>query len=317
MAPEGLMRWLPSVGVLGRMIRSRRIDYVLVGQLLPLGIAAWWQSFFKKFKYGVFLHGMDFAYALKIPRKRFMARLILSRADRIICANSYVADRVREFFPDFEDMIGLVNPGVDSGAVLANPLIKEELKEKYGLADKIVLFTLGRLVRRKGVDRTIQALAQIPAPLVDKLIYFVAGQGPRAEYLRSLVPADFLNRVIFLGEISDEDKWAWMDLCDIFVMPSRDIAGDFEGFGIVYLEANLCAKPVLAGQSGGVKDAVVGGLNGLIVDSESVEAIRDGLVKLAEDPVLRRTLGEQGRERALKEFNWEKQTSKLISLIKL
>ena len=56
----------------------------------------------------------------------------------------------------------------------------------------------------------------------------------------------------------------------IFIMPARNIAGDFEGFGIVYLEANLAKKPVIAGDSGGVRDAVVHNLNGLVVDLKTV-----------------------------------------------
>jgi len=53
-------------------------------------------------------------------------------------------------------------------------------------------------------------------------------------------------------------------LCQLVIL-----RGDFEGFGIVYLEANLAKKPVIAGDSGGVRDAVVHNLNGLVVDPEN------------------------------------------------
>jgi phosphatidylinositol alpha-1,6-mannosyltransferase len=98
-------------------------------------------------------------------------------------------------------------------------------------------------------------------------------------------------------------------------MPSRDIKGDFEGFGIVYLEANLFGKPVIAGFSGGVKDAVVDGYNGLLVDPESIEEIKKGIIKLATDPGLCRQLGEQGRIRASRDFSWEKQVEKIVQTI--
>ena len=96
-------------------------------------------------------------------------------------------------------------------------------------------------------------------------------------------------------------------------MPSRQIKEDFEGFGIVYLEANLCSKPVIAGDSGGVRDAVKNGINGLLVNSENIEEITEAVIKLAKDKNLREKLGRQGKERVIKEFNWEKQTKKIIS----
>lgn len=113
----------------------------------------------------------------------------------------------------------------------------------------------------------------------------------------------------------DEEKNLWHSLCDIFVMPARNIAGDFEGFGIVYLEANLAGKPVIAGRSGGVSDAVIDGLNGLLVDPENVNDLSKKIIRLALDHELRQKLGEQGRERALREFNWQKQTEKIYNII--
>jgi len=313
---RGYFSWWPAIFNLKRKIKKGKIDYVLVGQILPLGTVACFWSYFQPLKYAVFLHGMDLAYALKIGRKKWLAKIILNRAHKIIAANSYVADRVKEIDPFLESKLVIVNPGIESGAPAADQNEILEIKKRYNLEGKIVLFTLGRLVRRKGIDWTIKALTEIPEPLINKLTYFIAGTGPREEFLKKLVPLRFAKKIIFLGEITDEEKWAWFNLCDIFVMPSRDIQGDFEGFGIVYLEANLFGKPVIAGSSGGVKDAVRDGYNGLVVNSESVEEIKKGIIKLAVDPGLRQQLGEQGKSRAVKEFNWEKQVEKITQAIK-
>lgn len=312
---HGFFTWRPAFGVLKRKVAKSQIDYILVGQILPLGTVAWWRSFFQPFKYAVFLHGMDLSFALRFWRKKILAGLILRRADKIICANSYVAEKTKEFYPFSADKIAVVNPGVPAGAPPVSLADLEELQNSYNLHDKIVLFSLGRLVKRKGVDRTIQALAQIKEPLASRLVYFIAGAGRDEEYLRHLVPAKLSSKIIFLGELSEKEKWAWLKQSDIFVMPARNINGDFEGFGIVYLEANLSGKPVIAGRSGGVSDAVINDYNGLLVDSEDPLNIKDALIKLAENPELRRKLGEQGRERAIKEFNWEKQSAKLVNII--
>ncbi len=99
-------------------------------------------------------------------------------------------------------------------------------------------------------------------------------------------------------------------------MPSRDIEGDFEGFGIVYLEANLCGKPVIAGNSGGVKDAVSDGVSGLMVEPENLEGIANAISRLSNDKDLRDKLGSQGKERAIREFSWENQAANLCKIIK-
>lgn len=124
------------------------------------------------------------------------------------------------------------------------------------------------------------------------------------------------GNIFFLGKITDEEKWAWLNLCDIFTMPSRQIGDDFEGFGIVYLEASLCGKPIVAGRSGGVEDAVLDGETGLLVNPEDTKEIADAIIKLAKDEGLRKSLGEAGKKRAGEEFNWRRQVKKIYSIIK-
>lgn len=316
MASKGFLSWLPAIFTLKRKLNQEKIDYLLVGQILPLGTVAYLTSFLKPIKYAVFLHGMDLAFALRSERKRVISKLILKRADRIICANSYVQEKLFEFWPELEDKTGIVNPGIETGVPDTDPYDLREIKNTHNLEEKTVLLSLGRLVKRKGVDRTIEALVHIPAELSDNLIYFIAGAGPREAYLKKLVPLRYAKKIIFLGELSDSEKWAWLKLCDIFIMPSRDISGDFEGFGIVYLEANLCGKAVIAGNSGGVRDAVIDGVTGLLVDSEKVDVIGESIIRLSQDKELRDKLGKQGRERALKEFNWEKQALRICQFIK-
>jgi len=312
----GLLAWLPSIFVLRRKIKQLKIDYVLVGQILPLGTVAWLLSFFRPLAYAVFLHGMDFTYAVRTPRKRWLAARILQRADKIIVANSYVLRQAGEFWPDLADKLVLVNPGIESAAPVVDESLIASLKEQYGLQDKTVLFTLGRLVRRKGVDKTIEALALIPEPLSHNLQYFIAGVGPEKGYLKSLIPEKMVQRIIFLDELKEEEKWAWLRLSDIFIMPARDISGDFEGFGIVYLEANLCGKPVIAGRAGGTADAVQDGFSGLLVNPESAAEIKEAIVELANNPGQRAQLGQQGASRAKQDFNWEKQIAKIADSIK-
>ena len=93
--------------------------------------------------------------------------------------------------------------------------------------------------------------------------------------------------------------------------------GDFEGFGIVYLEANLHKLPVIAGDAGGVRDAVVDGVNGLLVDPNSINDIGDKIIELAQNKNLKNKLGEQGYTRAIKDFNWRNKVKDIYNLTKV
>ncbi len=336
-------KWLPAFWHLRQTIKREKIKHILVGHILPLGTVTYIITRFIKTSYSVILHGMDFTYALRNQRKKWLAKKILNNAKYIICGNSYTAGLVKKFVGDKqEDKVGVVNPGIfirkqkaESPLRLSEASRKQDLLiQKYNLQNKIVLFSIGRLVKRKGFDKVIEALPMVlkKAP---NLVYVIAGTGPDEEYLKNIVgtlhcdvPTD--NKIIFLGEISDEEKWAWLNLCDIFIMPARTIrraatngahsnnkisGSDFEGFGIVYLEANLCNKPVIAGDSGGVRDAVEDHVNGILVDPDNTEAIAEGILELALNQILRQKLGEQGWRRAIEKFNWEKQARKIFQLI--
>ncbi|HTX87219.1 MAG TPA: glycosyltransferase family 4 protein [Candidatus Nanoarchaeia archaeon] len=319
-------RWLPALWHLWQTIRElKKVSLVsgnkknseveiIVGQILPLGLVAYYLAKFIPIKYTVLLHGLDFSLASakgKIKR----AEKILRRADKIICSNSFTANSVKIFDAALTAKIFLVNPGIEP-VFIRNPQRVRELRQQFGLADKLVLLSLGRLVPRKGFDRAIAALAAI-SQAVPEIIYAIAGSGPEADNLKNAagrLEPSLRNKIIFLGKISEADRWAWLELCDIFIMPARNINGDYEGFGQVYLEANLAGKPVVAGDSGGVRDAVINGINGLLVNSENTIEIAQAVISLAQDPESRRSLGEAGKRRVVENFSAKKMAEKFYQL---
>ncbi len=353
------LKWLPAVRELFKAVSKEKIEHIIVGHILPLGTAALIINKILKTPYSVILHGMDLTLALKAGRKRWLAKKILNSAENIICASNFTAESASRVVRH-KEKIKVVNPGADIH-ITHNMERITNLKMKYGLENKIILFSIGRLVRRKGFDKVIEAMPEVlkEAP---NLIYAIAGTGPDEEYLKKLAtqchcekpvaatsdeaisassknvddrytilslpkiaslcpaicgaPLAMTHNITFLGKISDEEKWTWFDLCDIFIMPARQISNDFEGFGIVYLEANLAGKPVIAGRSGGVEDAVLDNETGLLVNPESAAEIANAIIKLARDKELREKLGENGKKRAEEEFNWGKQINKIYNIIK-
>jgi phosphatidyl-myo-inositol dimannoside synthase len=306
-------RWLPALWRLYKKIKEYKTPaenfHLIVGQILPLGAVAYYLSKFLKFKYSIILHGLDFSLALKRPK---LTGKIMERAARIICANSYTAALVKKFDSSLAEKTAVVNPGIEP-AFIRNPARGRELKARHGLEEKIILFGMGRMVKRKGFDKVIEAMPAIVVAFPN-IALVLGGGGPEAENLKqaaAALPPEARDKIIFPGQLSEEDRWAWLELCDMFIMVSRNIAGDFEGFGIVYLEAGLAGKPVIAGDSGGVRDAVIDKVSGLLVNPENSAEIAAAVINLAQDETLRAKLGEHGQRRVVEHLSAKNQAEKI------
>ncbi len=305
--------WLKSIRSINEAYKQNQVDIALIGQILPLGTVALILSLLSKFQFGIFFHGLDYSLAVRSPFKKTLTKLILKRAKIIVCANSEVSRLLLKLCPQFKNKIEIVNPGAKPSKL--DIMSRDELDLKYNIKNKKIIFSLGRLVRRKGFDRVIQSLDNLDR---NDFVYIICGEGEEKRYLQDLaIKSIYVKNIIFIDNISEQEKWSWLALCDIFIMPSRNIDGDFEGFGIVYLEANLMGSPVIAGASGGVGDAVVNNYNGLLINPEDNNEIAAAIDKLLSNPDLAKILGEQGKERALKEFDWTVLAKKLFNKLKV
>ena len=167
------------------------------------------------------------------------------------------------------------------------------------------MLSVGRLSRRKGFDMIIRCLPQLLQQGLD-IQYVLIGIGEDSDYLTGLaIELGISERVHLLGHVSPEDLPRWYNACDLFAMPNRNINGDTEGFGMVYLEAAACGKPVISGKAGGTGSAVIDGITGLRVDGEKVEEVAAAMKKLLTDREYASRLGGQGYSRAIADFSWE------------
>lgn len=165
------------------------------------------------------------------------------------------------------------------------------------------LLFVGRLVRRKGVDRLLEALAALPdVPWRLEVVGAGPELGPLEERAARLGVAD---RVRFLGRVSDEALVAAYRRATAFVLPATvDRRADTEGLGVVLLEAMSHGLPVVATARGGIPDVVVDGETGFLVEDE-VAALARGIARVLADPDAARVMGEAGRKRVRAAFSWE------------
>ena len=181
--------------------------------------------------------------------------------------------------------------------------------EGLGLTQQRFVLALGRIVERKGFDLAVRAWARLAKDFPEHVLV-VAGDGPHLSAVRSEASShDVLDRVRFLGSVTEEQKAALMSACDFFVMPNRPIPGDMEGFGIVFLEAALRGKPSIGGNNGGVPDVIVDGVTGALVNTNHGEEHLTVVMRTwLEQPALVSDLGVTAKRQAQSRFAWQETT---------
>jgi phosphatidylinositol alpha-1,6-mannosyltransferase len=121
--------------------------------------------------------------------------------------------------------------------------------------------------------------------------------------------------VQFVGLARPDELPAYFASADVFVHPNRVEGEDFEGFGIVFLEAAACGVPQVAGHSGGSDEAVVDGVTGRVVHGDDPIAVAAALAPLVDDPDVRTRMGRAARDRAVAEFDYDKLAVRLADAL--
>ncbi len=190
------------------------------------------------------------------------------------------------------------------------------LRNRIGLPlhARIVL-GVGGLKRRKGFDVLVRAIARVVSE-VPQVLLVIAGTGPEQKALESLARSlGIREHVRFVGQVMGEDLVGLYQTCEVYSHLPRNEHDHFEGFGIVYLEAAACGKPIVATRSGGVAEAVLDGRTGILVDEDDHEAATEAILRLLHYPALARSLGEEGRKYAAK-HSWEWYVEEFVHLYK-
>lgn len=237
---------------------------------------------------------------------------VLSKADHFFPVSHYTAGLLSDLGVRNEKMTVVPN-GTD--IVRFHPESAIALKKELDLQDRKIILTVTRIVERKGIDTVINAIPKMIDRYPD-VIYLIGGGGPDRGRLEELVKhLGIDNYVRFLGRIPDNELAAYYNLCDVFVMPSKTVLPDVEGFGIVFLEAAACGKPVIGTYSGGIPDAVKHGETGLLVNENDPAQLAEALLRLLGDERMRKKLGSNGLERVREEANWDDVAGKIYSVM--
>ena len=300
--PESLLMYIRLLLHAFKICFSHKIQVIHAGRVLPEGLVAIIAGKIFSIKTVIYAHGEEITtwrQAAKFKAMSFAYR----KADKVIANSEFTRDELLKLGV-MAERICLVHPGVDIDTFRSG---LETIKQRELIklqAEQNLILSVGRLSRRKGFDQVIKSLPS----LIDKgfdVHYAIVGLGEDLSYLKSLAEScGVTDRVHLLGHVEAADLPHWYNACDIFAMPNREINGDTEGFGLVFLEAAACGKTVLAGLSGGTGSAVIDGVSGLRIDGSVLASVESGLAKLLGDESVRTKLEQQGMLRARSEFSW-------------
>jgi len=290
------------------ILRRKRIEKILVAHRSDYAVLASWANRVWSLPYYPVIYGGEILIA---GRKKQICSS-LERARRIVAISHFTKEKLAELGVE-KEKVTIILPGVDSSRFRPN-LDGSAILKKHNLLDRKVILTVAHLVRRKGHSKVIRSLPNV-LKKVPNAVYLIVGSGPEEVHLRKLVhDLGLEGQVIFVTYVSDAELPIYYNCCNVFIMPSYEIKeeGDFEGFGIVFLEANACGRPVIGGRSGGVEDAIVEGETGILVNPLREEEITETLLRLLTDEELNRNLGKGGRKRVEQELNWQVISGKIL-----
>jgi len=194
----------------------------------------------------------------------------------------------------------------------------EELPATERSDDETRLLFVGRLESRKGIDTLLAAAPEIlmknPKAVLDIVgddtVERPDGTTYKGEFLKQKLPKNLQGRIRFHGRVEEQQLLEFYRDCDVFVAPSR-----YESFGLVFLEAMVFAKPVIACAAGGATEVVSDGETGILIPPADAEGLAEALDRLIKDADMRAEMGRRGREKFEAKFTEEAMANDFLSAI--
>lgn len=265
----------------------------------------------KKYK-KPFMMGSQGTYGV-VPLLRFPDRIALewtyAQAKHIVVPSQFTKNIILKHTKKQYD-IDVIHNGVNFKRFDTSPDVSD-IRAQY--PGKTIFMTVGGLKQRKGQDLTIEALVLLKQSFND-FVYVLVGDGEWKSVLQAKAKEYGVeDKVVFVGSKDGAELVRYFHACDVYVHTPKVVHYNFEGFGIVYLEAGACGKPSIATDAGGVADAVVDRKTGFILPDGDAKGIADKLLELSKKKELRMKMGEDGKRYA-REHDWKLVVQRFVKL---
>lgn len=299
------------------ILRSERCDRVLFGAAAPLGLMGGNLRRAGAARLVALTHGHEAGWAV-IPGARSLLRRIGELTDTITYLGEYTRSRIAAAItPAAAARMRRLVPGVDATTFNPEGRRRDAVRERLGLAGRPVVVCVSRLMRRKGQDVLVRALPAIRHAVPGAALLLVGGGPYRKHLVRLVADMGLSDAVRITGSVPWEDLPDYYAAGDVFAMPcrTRRLGTEFEGLGIVYLEASAMQLPAVAGNSGGAPDAILPGETGEVIDGRSTAAVAQTVGRLLADAPLARAMGVRGRRWVTDDWSWANSAARMALLL--
>jgi len=255
----------------------------------------------------VSLHGSDVYVAETLAPARVAARHTFHRAGFVTACSADLATRAIALGAD-PSRIETIPYGVDTLRFHPDAAVRRSLRHELGVGDRVPLCAAaGRLVRKKGFEYLVDAVAAVPG-----VVLAIAGEGTLQDELAArAAAAGAIDRIRLLGNQTQDRVGALFAAADVVCVPSvRDDSGNVDGLPNVLLEALASGTPVITTAAGGIAAAVEDGRTALVVPERDGHAIAAALAHLLSNPDVAGRLGAAGRADVSARFGWDRAASR-------
>ena len=228
-------------------------------------------------------------------------------ATLIMTITKYSERKISQFYDVDPNKIRIVPNGVDPKRFTPQGDC-ERMRRHVGAGHRQCVLFIGSLIPRKGLNYLIQAAKHVVKENQDVLFIIVGGGPLLSRLLSNVTGLGLTNNFVFIRGLSEQDLPSAYRCADVFALPSIQ-----EGQGIVLLEAQSSATPVVAFNVGGIAEAVRNGETGLLVQPSS-EELAEAILRLLSDASLRAKMGARGRKFVQQEFSWDVCANRMIEV---
>jgi glycosyltransferase involved in cell wall biosynthesis len=285
-----------NLGFFRSILRSDADLVVSWNWYWPPAYQAYLAKSFKRFR----LVGIPFFHPADGWVRGALYDRMIAASDALVVNTQYEKDFILSRVPDLSK-IRVLGPGVEPA--LFKQRNGARFRSRHGIGGALLVGYMGTLSKHKGVDKIVEAMPRVWEWNSDVCLVLAGFSDDRFtrlnQVLQSLSPEQ-RKRIFLLPDIPEAEKADLYDALDVFVMPSIG-----ESFGISYLEAWMCGKPVIGSRIGSTACVIEEGVDGLLVEPEDPCDIGRAIVELLADPNRRLQMGARGHAKTMERFTWE------------
>lgn len=248
-------------------------------------------------------YGSDIFVAPKKSKVvRWIVKKLLNGADAVAATSKAMAAEAKRIMNNPKKEVTVTPFGVDIN------LFKKDEGRNY--SERPIIGIIKYLKPEYNIPLLIKAFALVKGKAKVKPLLHIYGSGPlKDEFVRLTKELGIFDDVTFFDTIPNQEVPKALNTMDVFVNSSN-----VESFGVNIVEAMACELPVVATPCPGPKEVIDNRVTGVVLNDWNHEELAEELIKLVENPELRKRYGKAGREKVLREYDWSKNVETLINV---